>query len=152
MRDTGEKFDKGEERATSPVKPRDFTRPQNQDRLELNPQREFLRGGMERASSSKQQGETTRQKIAAIKQRIQEYNTTLVMMELNDSNLTNIREIYESRIKDSGPLDFKLRNEIYEKYPDEKTQKYLKTLCDRSMAQGTIDAHTRLDEYYKRNQ
>ena len=54
----GRNTDKGKEKAIYPVKARDFTR-SYQENLTFNSQRDILKGGMDKAYSSKKQSEKT---------------------------------------------------------------------------------------------
>ena len=78
----GRNTDKGKEKAIYPVKARDFTR-SYQEKLTLNPQRDILKGGMDKASSSKKKGETSKEQDTTEEHRITSDELTATSAHLN---------------------------------------------------------------------
>ena len=75
MNETGKILDKGKERATSPIRTKDFVKLQSQEeKVTFNSQRDILKGGMDKgkgkASSSGQQDTSKQQDTSEVKSKL----------------------------------------------------------------------------------
>ena len=118
MGDTGTISDKGKEKVTSPVRTRDFIKTQAQEKLKLEPRREFLKGGMNQGESSKQQ-DTTKQQNTTKQLDVTRRQATI---EFNNALRTNTRlyggneEYARSQTRDAFSKEYSQVFETYKEY------------------------------------